>query len=164
VCSNSSIFQFCESQNNDMNNQSSTESNATCFTQSCPSPYEYSPTSPTSCFCAAPLIFGYRLKSPGFSKFVPYRIRFENYLTSGLKLSLFQLDLASVVWESGPRLKMHLKLFPVYVNGTNTFNTSEARRIISMFTGWKIPDSEIFGPYELLYITLLDPYRDGLFL
>eukprot|EP00258_Populus_trichocarpa_P031558 XP_024447577.1 probable LRR receptor-like serine/threonine-protein kinase At1g06840 isoform X2 [Populus trichocarpa] len=160
VCSNSSIFQFCESQNNDMNNQSSTESNATCFTQSCPSPYEYSPTSPTSCFCAAPLIFGYRLKSPGFSKFVPYRIRFENYLTSGLKLSLFQLDLASVVWESGPRLKMHLKLFPVYVNGTNTFNTSEARRIISMFTGWKIPDSEIFGPYELLYITLLDPYRD----
>ncbi|XP_061943557.1 probable LRR receptor-like serine/threonine-protein kinase At1g06840 [Populus nigra] len=162
VCSNSSIVQFCESRNSDMNNQSSTESNATCFTQSCPAPYEYSPTSPISCFCAAPLIFGYRLKSPGFSNFIPYRNRFESYLTSGLELSLYQLDLASVVWESGPRLKMHLKLFPVYVNGTssNTFNTSEARRIISMFTGWKISDSEIFGPYELLYITLLDPYRD----
>ncbi|KAL3565898.1 hypothetical protein D5086_033944 [Populus alba] len=162
ACSNSSIGQFCESRNSDMNNQSSTESNATCLTQSCPPPYEYSPTSLISCFCAAPLIFGYRLKSPGFSNFIPYRIRFENYLTSGLELSLYQLDLASVAWESGPRLYMHLKLFPVYVNenSSHVFNTSEARRIISMFTGWKIPDNEIFGPYELLYITLLDPYVD----
>ncbi|KAF9661916.1 hypothetical protein SADUNF_Sadunf19G0118700 [Salix dunnii] len=164
ACSNSNTVQFCGSRNSDMNNQSSTESNVTCLAQSCPPPYEYSPTSPISCFCAAPLIFGYRLKSPGFSNFIPYRIRFENYLSSGLKLNLYQLDLDSIEWESGPRLKMDLKLFPVYVNGTNShaFNRSEARRIISKFTGWKIPDNEIFGPYELLYITLLDPYKDAI--
>eukprot|EP00258_Populus_trichocarpa_P023642 XP_024439661.1 probable LRR receptor-like serine/threonine-protein kinase At1g06840 isoform X2 [Populus trichocarpa] len=34
----------------------------------------------------------------------------------------------------------------------------EVRRIISMFTGWNIPDSQLFGPYELLYINLLGPY------
>ncbi|CAK7323475.1 unnamed protein product [Dovyalis caffra] len=164
ACSNSNLVQFCGSRNSDMNNQSSTETNVTCLTQSCPPPYEYLPTSPTSCFCAAPLIFGYRLKSPGFSNFIPYRFPFEEYLTSGLKLHLNQLDLASVTWEQGPRLKMHLKVFPVYVNqnSSHTFNKSEARRIMSMFTGWDIPDSDIFGPYELLYITLLDPYKDVL--
>ncbi|KAB5512928.1 hypothetical protein DKX38_029956 [Salix brachista] len=153
---------YCESRNSDMNNQSSTESNVTCLAQSCPPPFEYSPTSPVSCFCAAPLIFGYRLKSPGFSNFIPYRIRFENYLSSGLQLNLYQLGLDSIEWESGPRLQMDLKLFPVYVNETNShvFNRSEVLRIISMFTGWKIPDNEIFGPYELLYITLSDPYKD----
>ncbi|KAJ6291237.1 hypothetical protein OIU76_023323 [Salix suchowensis] len=161
ACSNSNAF-YCESRNSDMNNQSSTESNTTCLAQSCPPPFEYSPTSPVSCFCAAPLIFGYRLKSPGFSNFIPYRIRFENYLSSGLQLNLYQLGLDSIEWESGPRLQMDLKLFPVYVNETNShvFNRSEVRRIISMFTGWKIPDNEIFGPYELLYITLSDPYKD----
>uniref|UniRef100_A0A6N2LGT4 non-specific serine/threonine protein kinase n=1 Tax=Salix viminalis TaxID=40686 RepID=A0A6N2LGT4_SALVM len=161
ACSNSNAI-YCESRNSDMNNQSSTESDVTCLAQSCPPPFEYSPTSPVSCFCAAPLIFGYRLKSPGFSNFIPYRIRFENYLSSGLQLNLYQLGLDSIEWESGPRLQMDLKLFPVYVNATNShvFNRSEVRRIISMFTGWKIPDNEIFGPYELLYITLSDPYKD----
>ncbi|KAJ6763664.1 LEUCINE-RICH REPEAT PROTEIN KINASE FAMILY PROTEIN [Salix purpurea] len=59
---------------------------------------------------------------------------------------------------------MLLKLFPVYVNqnSSHIFNDSEARRIISMFTGWNIPDSDVFGPYELLYITLLGPYTNVL--
>jgi hypothetical protein len=85
-------------------------------------------------------------------------------LTSGLELHLYQLDLSSAIWEKGPRLKMQLKLFPVYVNENSSrkFNDSEVRRIISMFTGWNIPDSQLFGPYELLYINLLDPYINGL--
>ncbi|KAJ6696557.1 hypothetical protein OIU85_002954 [Salix viminalis] len=132
ACSNSNAI-YCESRNSDMNNQSSTESDVTCLAQSCPPPFEYSPTSPVSCFCAAPLIFGYRLKSPGFSNFIPYRIRFENYLSSGLQLNLYQLGLDSIEWESGPAI----------TNGFEAFSYNE-----------------IFGPYELLYITLSDPYKD----
>jgi len=165
ACSNSNIVKFCGSQNGDMNDQSTTESNVTtCSAQSCPPPYEYFQTPTISCVCAAPLIFEYRLKSPGFSMFIPYRVAFQDYLTSGLELHLYQLDLSSAIWEKGPRLKMQLKLFPVYVNenSSHTFNDSEVRRIISMFTGWNIPDSQLFGPYELLYINLLDPYINGL--
>ncbi|KAL9380188.1 hypothetical protein Peur_028670 [Populus x canadensis] len=165
ACSNSNIVKFCGSQNVDMNDQSTTESNVTCPTQSCPPPYEYFQTSPISCFCAAPLIFRYRLKSPGFANFIPYRVTFQDYLTSGLELHLYQLDLSSAIWEEGPRLKMQLKLFPVSVNenSSHTFNDSEVRRIISMFTGWNIPDSPLFGPYELLGINLLSPYTNVLF-
>lgn len=112
ACSNSNIVKFCGSQNGDMNDQSTTESNVTtCSVQSCPPPYEYFQTPTISCVCAAPLIFEYRLKSPGFSKFIPYRVAFQDYLTSGLELHLYQLDLSSTIWEEGPRLKMQLKLF-----------------------------------------------------
>ncbi len=100
------------------------------------------------------------MKSPGFADFRPYRDQFEVYLTNGLDLSLNQLDLNSFAWEEGPRLGMYLKFFPV--NNTFTFNSSEVLRITRMFTGWKIPDSDIFGPYELLNFTLLDMYRGGL--
>ncbi|KAL9342785.1 hypothetical protein Peur_066110 [Populus x canadensis] len=165
ACSNFNIVRFCGSQNGDVNNQSSTESNVTCPAQSCPPPNEYFQTSPISCFCAAPLIIGYRLKSPGFTNFIPYRVAFEDHLTSGLELHLYQLDLSSTIWEEGPRLKMQLKLFPVYVNenSSHTFNDSEVRRIITLFRGWNIPSSRLFGPYELLYINLLDPYTNVLF-
>ncbi|KAG5233587.1 LRR receptor serine/threonine-protein kinase [Salix suchowensis] len=164
ACSNSSIVQFCSSQIVDVNNQSLTESNVTCPVQSCPPPFEYFQTPLISCVCSAPLIFGYRLKSPGFTNFIAYRVEFEKYLTSGLELNLYQLNLSSALWEEGPRLQMLLKLFPVYVNANSSriFNDSEARRIISMFTGWNIPDSDVFGPYELLYITLLGPYTNVL--
>ncbi|KAJ6433268.1 hypothetical protein OIU84_017045 [Salix udensis] len=164
ACSNSNTVQFCTSQNVDVNNQSSTESNVTCPAQSCPPSYEYFQTTSISCVCGVPLIFGYRLKSPGFKNFIPYRVAFEEYLTSALKLHLYQLNLSSPLWEEGPRLNMLLKLFPVYVSGNSsrTFNDSEARRIISMFTGWTIPTSEIFGPYELLSMTLLGPYTNVL--
>ncbi|KAI5568115.1 hypothetical protein POPTR_013G159500v4 [Populus trichocarpa] len=164
ACLNFNIVRFCGSQNGDVNNQSSTESNVTCPAQSCPPPNEYFRTSPISCFCAAPLIIGYRLKSPGFTNFIPYRVAFEDHLTSGLELHLYQLDLSSTIWEEGPRLKMQLKLFPVYVNenSSHTFNDSEVRRIITLFRGWNIPGSRLFGPYELLYINLLDPYTNVL--
>ncbi|KAK7290326.1 hypothetical protein RIF29_04655 [Crotalaria pallida] len=162
LCSNDTLSQFCgsEAASNDTNGLFPIINNGSCPTQACPPPYEYS----VDCFCAVPLLFGYRLKSPGFSDFRPYRNTFEDYLTSGLHISTDQLQF-TFRWEVGPRLGMDLKLFPDYVgnNSAHVFNTSEVLRIRSMFTGWKIPDSDLFGPYELISITLLDPYKDVIF-
>ncbi|KAI4306305.1 hypothetical protein L6164_029591 [Bauhinia variegata] len=159
LCSSTTLSQFCGSESNN-NSAVPTGSNITCQDQSCPPPYEYSESSPTECYCAAPLLIGYRLKSPGFFEFPPYRSTFETYLTTGLSLQIKQLYIDSFMWQSGPRLKMYLKLYPLYENnGTHTFNSSELQRLIDMFTGWGIPDSDLFGPYELLNITLLAPYR-----
>ncbi|KAK3188565.1 hypothetical protein Dsin_028126 [Dipteronia sinensis] len=162
LCSNSNLFNLCGSKNDQESNmQGSTYSPPECKPQSCPSPYEYSRTSPVPCFCAAPLLVGYRLKSPGFSYFRRYRTTFEEYITKGLNLHPYQLDIESFMWQKGPRLRMYLKFFPVYNNNTDhVFNDSEVRRIRWMFTGWHIPDSELFGPYELLNFTLLEPYQD----
>ncbi|PWA71814.1 leucine-rich repeat protein kinase family protein [Artemisia annua] len=160
ACPNDSVADYCRSPSAIVNSLQSVPSNSTenCQPQSCP--YEYAPGSPVPCFCAAPLLIGYRLKSPGISDFPAYFYSFEVYLTSGLKINQYQLDL-TYEWQKGPRLRMYLKIFPVYtVPGSNTFNRSEVLRIRSMFTQWEIPDSEIFGPYELLNFTLLDPYKD----
>ncbi|OMO82993.1 hypothetical protein CCACVL1_11608 [Corchorus capsularis] len=168
VCINDNIssLQLCGSQSENENRiQSTTNSIAGCPAQSCPFPYEYSPTSNLSCFCAAPLLVGYRLKSPGFSDFISYKHRFEEYLTNGLNLDFDQLYIDSFAWEKGPRVKMYLKLYPVFNasgNNEHIFNRSEVQRIRSMFTGWLIGDSDVFGPYELLNFTLLDIYKDVL--
>ncbi|KAF8364666.1 hypothetical protein HHK36_033346 [Tetracentron sinense] len=88
VCSNANqlnIVQFCGSQSeDDFTTERSTNSSTDCPLQSCPlgNFYEYVPESPLSCFCAAPLLVGYRLKSPGFIDFLPYENQFEGYLTS----------------------------------------------------------------------------------
>ncbi|KAM5582929.1 putative LRR receptor-like serine/threonine-protein kinase [Rosa sericea] len=161
VCSNANLDNLCGSENDDEDDsESSTNSTASCPSQACPPPFEYLPV---VCFCAVPLLIDYRLKSPGFSDFRPYKSTYEEYLTSGLVLDLDQLDIASFVWQKGPRLRISLKLFPLYVadntNISRTFNSSEVKRILGMFTGWNIPDSEVFGPYELLGINLLDPYK-----
>ncbi|CAL5439971.1 unnamed protein product [Camellia sinensis] len=161
ICLNTNLVLFCGPQNENetvSHTPSATNSNDNCLAQSCP--YEYAPNTP--CFCAAPLIVGYRLKSPGFRYFEPYWVLFEMYLTTGLKLNIFQLEIVSILWEEGPRLRMDLKIFPVYVDNTSShiFNTTEVQRIRSMFTGWHIPDSEIFGPYELLDFPLRFPYVD----
>lgn len=141
----------------------STNTTVSCEVASCPWPYEYSKTSIVHCFCSIPLIVEYRLKSPGFSDFVPFRTDFEKYLSSGLDLYQYQLEVVSFEWEKGPRLRMSLKLFPVYFeNSTYTFNNSEVRRITNKFTGWNIRDSELYGPYELIKFTLLGPYANGL--
>ncbi|KAK9167874.1 hypothetical protein Syun_000014 [Stephania yunnanensis] len=161
VSSRLNITQFCVPQNGSVDTVgNSTISSTICLSQSCPEDYEYAPESPVPCFCAAPLTVGYRLKSPGFSSFPPYKSMFETYLTSGLHLEIYQLHIVSFQWEEGPRLKMHLKLFPKFNNSTNEFNNSEVRRIRSMFTGWTIPDSNIFGPYELLNFILSGPYKN----
>ncbi|KAG6680806.1 hypothetical protein I3842_13G061100 [Carya illinoinensis] len=155
LCSSPNLVQFCGSESEDKSkSQGPTNNNFLC---SCPPSYEDSPTS-DGCACAAPLLVGYRLKSPGFSDFRPYRFEFEDYLTSGLELVRHQLYIDSFEWEEGPRLKMYLKLFPV----DNLFNDSEVLRIMNMFTSWEIPNRHIIGPYELLNFTLLDVYRDAI--
>ncbi|XP_057513201.1 probable LRR receptor-like serine/threonine-protein kinase At1g06840 [Actinidia eriantha] len=157
ICVNANLVQFCGSQKeNDSNNQSSTNSNIECQVQSCP--YEYVPASPVPCFCAAPLFVNYRLKSPGFSDFLPYRDRFHVSLASNLKLNVYQLDIYYFEWEVGPRLRMDLKIFPVFDNNSHFFNGTEVLRIRSKFTEWKITDSAVFGPYEILNFTLWGPY------
>ncbi|GLT80686.1 hypothetical protein SLA2020_521110 [Shorea laevis] len=167
ICSNvtnSNIVQFCGTKSeNETIGSTATNSTANCPPQSCP--YEYSPTSPSPCYCAEPLPVGYRLKSPGFTDFRPYIKPFEVYLTTGLSLNVFQLCINSFAWEEGPRLRMYLKLFPVYDPTSSNpylFNQSEVRRITSMFTEWKIPGSDIFGPSELINCTLPDVYKKEL--
>lgn len=167
VCSNNNLSNVCGPKNSEESILlGSPYSPTECQPQSCPFPYEYSPKSPVPCFCAAPLLVGYRLKSPGFSYFRRYKSTFENYISDGLSLNLSQLEIDSYNWEAGPRLKMYLKLFPIYEVGnrsTHLFNDSEVRRIRWMFTGWRIQDSDLFGPFEVLNFTLLEPYQHGLF-
>ncbi|GLT26767.1 hypothetical protein SLA2020_018120 [Shorea laevis] len=162
ICSNRSLVQFCKSQTENEIGISTTTNSTTieCKPQSCP--YEYSPTSPLDCFCAEPLLIGYRLKSPGFSDFIPYKKMFEEYLTQSLSLFVYQLYIYSFAWLEGPRLEMYLKLYPVYNNTTNNhlFNPSDVRRIRSMFTRVTIPPSGIFGCCELLNFTLPEVYKD----
>ncbi|XP_035541093.1 probable LRR receptor-like serine/threonine-protein kinase At1g06840 isoform X5 [Juglans regia] len=157
VCSNISLVQFCgsESKNNDNSQRLPNTNTSVCLPQTCPPPYEYSPTSPAPCFCAAPLLIGYRLKSPGFSDFHPYRDTFEKFLAPTLQLFNYQLHIDSFICE-GPRLRMYLKLFPVYdanIKGPSSFNMSEIQRITDTFASWKISNLDVFGPYEVLNFT-----------
>ena len=166
LCLNSSLSHFCGFEPGDENSsQSSTNTTSVCLAQECEPPFEYSnsSTAPVECFCAAPLFVGYRLKSPGFLDFRPFIHKFEEYLTSGLQLFLYQLSIESFAWENGHRLGMELKLFPVYdASSAIKFNMSEVRRIFGMFTSWNISDNDLFGPYELISFPLMGFYKDGL--
>ncbi|CAL5387000.1 unnamed protein product [Camellia sinensis] len=76
-----------------------------------------------------------------------------------LQLPIMAPQTQLVIWEKGPRLRIYLKLFPTVSNGqSSTFNTSEILRIRGIFTSWEFPDTDLFGPYELLSFTLLGPY------
>ncbi|XP_027190783.1 probable LRR receptor-like serine/threonine-protein kinase At1g06840 isoform X2 [Cicer arietinum] len=157
LCSDNTLDQFCkvEVASSDTNGTSPTNISDPCPTKKCPPPYEYS----AKCFCVAPLIIGYRLRSPGFSYFPQYFDAFEEYLTSNLNISANELSY-TFEWHVGPRLLMILKLFPAYVdnNSSHTFNTSEIQRIRNMFTGWIIPNRDLFGPYDLMDLV---PYNNG---
>lgn len=171
ICKNASIQnvgQFCQSEAGDGIPDSSTNSTQTmtCPIQACPLDnfYEYVPSSPLPCFCASPIIVEYRLKSPSFSYFPAYIQKFEIYLTRSLDLSLYQLSIDSFVWQEGPRLWMHLKFFPMFINPhPNTFNISEVDRIRGVLTSWGLPLTDFFGPYELLNFTLLGPYSNSMY-
>ncbi|CAO2182523.1 unnamed protein product [Urochloa humidicola] len=113
--------------------------------------YEYNPASPIPCLCAVPLGVGFRLKSPGISDFLPYKEAFETDLTSLLELSVYQLYIERFMWETGPRLNTHLKLFP---NNTDLFSMDEVVRLRQVLAGWQITLLDVFGPYELLNFTL----------
>ncbi|KAL6606157.1 hypothetical protein ACP70R_041810 [Stipagrostis hirtigluma subsp. patula] len=120
--------------------------------------HEYNPSSPIPCSCAVPLGVGFRLKSPGISDFPPYKEAFGIDLTSRLDLLVYQLYIERYIWEAGPRLNMHLKLFP---SKTNLFNASEVVRLRQLLAEWQITLSDVFGPYELLNFTL-GSYADEL--
>ncbi|KAF1883870.1 hypothetical protein Lal_00038363 [Lupinus albus] len=164
ICINSNmqnIGQYCEPEEHV--SVESTNSTVVCPVQACPVDnfYEYAPSSPVPCFCAAPLRIGYRLKSPSFSYFPPYRTYFQSYITRSLNMDFYQLSIDTYSWEEGPRLNMYLKFFPKYSDSrSSVFNVSEVRRIEGKFTSWKFPSNDVFGPYELLNFTLLGPYED----
>lgn len=132
-----------------------------CSPQLCQPPNEYAPASPDMpCFCAAPLYIGYRLKSPGFLDFLPYLDAFEEELSSGLGVNIHQLEVDSAIWQKGHRLRMHLKIFPTYTNDSlRLVNDSEVLRIRDLFSGWRIKDNHVFGPFEFLNFTLSDAYK-----
>ncbi|KAK4268380.1 hypothetical protein QN277_025047 [Acacia crassicarpa] len=164
ICKDSNIQnigQYCASEG--VESEKSMNSTTACPAQACPVDdfYEYVPDPPVACYCAAPLRIGYRLKSPSFSYFSPYRIYFELYLTQTLHLDRHQVWIDSIAWEVGPRLRMYLKLYPNYNDShSNKFNTSEVRRIQGQFGSWNFPRTDLFGPYELLNFTLLGPYKE----
>ncbi|RXH82032.1 hypothetical protein DVH24_036373 [Malus domestica] len=169
VCKSASvpnIGQFCRSEaGGDGISENSINSTQpmTCSSQECPTDYfyEYVPSSPVPCFCASPLRVEYRLKSPSFSYFSPHKHNFEIYLTSVLNLRLYQLSIDSFVWQEGPRLLMHMKFFPMFINPhVNLFNASEVQRLRGQLTSWDVPPTDFFGPYELLKFTLLGPYSN----
>ncbi|XP_044473814.1 probable LRR receptor-like serine/threonine-protein kinase At1g06840 isoform X3 [Mangifera indica] len=160
ICTNANIpniGQFCDSQTED-DGKPAIPTNSKCPTHECPLDnfYKYEPASGDLCACAAPLRIGYRLKSPSFYYFPPYANNFSAYVTTSLNLSLYQLSIDSFVWEKGPRLRMYLKLFPPA--NTTMFNSSKVYRIGRIFTSWAFSGNELFGPYELLNVTLLGPY------
>ncbi|KAG8388797.1 hypothetical protein BUALT_Bualt02G0162500 [Buddleja alternifolia] len=162
ACSNSNLIQFCGPHEEELSNTLNITNVNDCPPHACPPHYEYAPSSPSiRCFCAAPLYVGYRFKSPGFSDFLPYVNAFKEYLSSGLSLNLDELDIDSVAWQNGHRLRMYLKIFPTYVNeSVRLFNRSEILRIRGLFSEWRIGHNQIFGPFELLNFTLLEPYMD----
>ncbi|XP_018509763.1 putative leucine-rich repeat receptor-like serine/threonine-protein kinase At3g53590 [Brassica rapa] len=137
--------------------QTSTKSELTpCNNASCP--YEKVPVSPGICFCAAPLLIDYRLKSRSFFFFTPYiEHQFMEYITTSLQLDTHQLAIDRVVDENKLRLRMNIKLIP---KGKTIFNVSEVIRIRGRFTSWTFPRNDFFGPYELLDFPLEGPYAD----
>ncbi|KAH9622394.1 hypothetical protein KSS87_023328 [Heliosperma pusillum] len=153
------IHNFCDSDTGANGTTNGLTSSTVCPVTACPVDqyFEPIPDAPT-CFCAAPIRIGYRLKSPSFTYFPPYISAFESYITNALNLELYQLYIDSYAWEEGPRLRMDLKLFPEINAVNHTFNDSELLFIRIKYATWHFPGSELFGPYELLNFTLLGPY------
>ncbi|XP_021767444.1 probable LRR receptor-like serine/threonine-protein kinase At1g06840 isoform X3 [Chenopodium quinoa] len=151
------IHLFCDSDNGGKGAYDGRTTPTACY-NTCPVEQYFEPVPEApECFCAAPIRIGYRLKSPSFTYFPPYKFAFESYITQNLKMHHYQLLIDSYAWEEGPRLRMYLKLFPVLGNN-HTFNENEIHYIRHIYTTWNFSGSDIFGPYELLNFTLLGPY------
>lgn len=148
------ISQFCGRTIGDDDFVNGSSSNSIDICKCLSSDFEHVPDAPIDCFCAAPLGVQFRLRSPSFSDFRPYNDSYRGYITSNLNLDLYQLLIDPLfIWEIGPRLRLHLKLFPQYniSNGnSSTFNHSEVYRIMGRIATFTINSSEFFGPYELL--------------
>ncbi|KAE8721084.1 putative LRR receptor-like serine/threonine-protein kinase [Hibiscus syriacus] len=161
------IVQFCGTTSGDVDFVNGTEtatisnSSDTCKNYSCPlsDGYEYVPDLP-DCFCAAPLGVGLRLRSPPFIDFRPYIGPYKQYVTSNLRLELYQLYVDLFVWQQGPRLRLYLKFFPRDSNDTHKFNKTEIERIRDLIATFSINSSDIFGPYEVIDFTVDGPYKE----
>lgn len=132
----------------------------------CNTDFEHVPALMDGCFCAAPFGVGLRLRSPGISDFPAYSGDFEQWITKSISLKDYQLQIDSIAWETGPRLRSFLKFFPLDANdsGTNDFgrfNDSEVKRIADKFAHFNLTSSEIFGPYDLLNFTAMG-YSSGM--
>ncbi|MCL7021689.1 hypothetical protein MKW94_002765, partial [Papaver nudicaule] len=151
---NTNLVQFCEAvADDDDTRRNLTISSPNCVVRKCPADYYfvYAPlSSPGQCFCAAPFSIAYRLKSPSFSYFGPYESSFIEYMAENLKLETSQILVFSYGWDEGPRLWMNLTLFLLFDNSSIKINRTEVRRIKRTFTTWSFPQSNTFGPYDLL--------------
>ncbi|KAG7027522.1 putative LRR receptor-like serine/threonine-protein kinase [Cucurbita argyrosperma subsp. argyrosperma] len=127
--------------------RSSSTFNESCPVRGCPTDvfFEYVPDAPDPCFCAAPLGIGYRLKSPSFSYFPPYKYSFQEYVTKELTLDKYQLSIDSYDWE-GSRMRMYLKIFPLFDSGSHLLNDKEVLRITEKFMSWNFTRNDLFGP------------------
>ncbi|KAL1549036.1 putative LRR receptor-like serine/threonine-protein kinase [Salvia divinorum] len=134
-----------------------------CPSQICPiqGNFEYIPTLPDQCRCAAPFGVGVRLRSPSIYQFPPYLDLFKDFILSGISLYHYQVHVDSIEWESGPRLRMFLLFFPDY-NKSTVFDASEVQAIANVFARFTIPGSDVFGPYDLLNFTAKGPYSNFL--
>lgn len=163
------ISLFCGPVNGtEANSNNLTKPVLTCKPEDCPNYYEYAPTSPNICFCAAPFGVEIRLRSPSISIFPPYRDQFDYFITSNVPnpnqpLQLDQLYVDSIEWEPGPRLKMSLLFFPENTNDSNkyAFSSNEILAIANAFATFTIPGNDTFGPYDLLGFTAEGPYSGG---
>ncbi|KAL3689569.1 hypothetical protein R1sor_015878 [Riccia sorocarpa] len=163
VCSGMNLAVWCLPTNGvsllDTTSVNSSSNEGTTCADNCKTPAMLVPNAVMhGCSCAVPIIVWYRLKSPGFNVFDLYEREFLGYISSGLGLSTNQVDIFDYAYDPGPRIQMHLHLFPAT---GYTFNESEIQRISNLFGKWLINDSPVFGPYELLRLTVLDPSSGG---
>jgi len=157
LCGVSTTVDVVESPGSSSDNSSTT---GECKRQSCPlsENYEYVIGSPVPCFCSAPIGIGLRLRSPSFSDFRPYTVAYMLDVASNLGINLYQLSIESFSWQSGPRLAINMKVFP---DLNSKFNTTELPRIVDFFATFSLDTDDSLGPYEIIYINLLGPYKDG---
>ena len=73
-----------------------------------------------------------------------------------------QLLIDSYVWE-GSRLRMYLKIFPLFDSGTHVLDQSKVFQITEKFMSWNFTRDDFFGPYELLNFTLPGHHQTGMY-
>lgn len=155
ICNNSALANPCTSMSagffpEDKPNKSV----AQCGSSTCVLPAEPVPSAAENrniCFCATPIIVGYRLKSPSFAFFTAYVTQYQDWIASGINLSTDQVHVESFFKMPGPRFESRLKIFPSWETGLHSFNENEIMTIYGIFSDWKLPANNLFGPQELRY-------------
>ncbi|OWM81598.1 hypothetical protein CDL15_Pgr007636 [Punica granatum] len=105
--------------------------------------YELVPDTPVGCNCSAPVGVGFLLTSPSISDFPPYFDMFRHYITSNLRLDLYQLQINTpFIWEKGHRLRLFLKFHPHYTE--NQFNETALQDLINKIAMYSIHGNDTF--------------------